>query len=578
MSEPKKRGRPRKSLDNAAEAAAVAEPQKSKKRGRPPKTQGAEPEEAPAEDQRPRKRMREARVEEPAEEASQQTTAAGKTKGNTSKKRAGKAEAGEPAETSTRRSTRDRRSADDNPWWSQKSGKGSTPAEQPQKEAQTANQPAKRSQKSPNDKADKPTKKTAAAKSPARKPDPEKAQSKVGPSKPAKPAAKSSAEGSGTRRSGRDRRSADDKPWWSSQAEGASREAQPDKPASGPTKKSKPGPKPKPGRPSLGEVAVSQVQNKVRKPPGDKEARRLSGTKSQEQKPDDAPEPKRRRRQSDKDDPAASEAPAASVSKHRHLASRTRQIPRSTIAAKWTALDDGAIAAIDSIVTDASRPVLFRLRDRDQRHQQAQTILRTFAKRLHTKLVKGMPFPPPSTGTATGRGAAAAAASGYEAELDFERTVDAIQSLEKTLDPLLHSVALLTAEKEREEAALEREYRLLKTLETNARAEARGWRERGKRDHALAPGLRPADEAADTGEERLELADKKTTTGGVFEGLEDEELVALSRQVGNHMESMKGNLQQIDGVLPAIVKTRAALQGVLHRYLDPIQYDQAVLG
>jgi len=60
--------------------------------------------------------------------------------------------------------------------------------------------------------------------------------------------------------------------------------------------------------------------------------------------------------------------------------------------------------------------------------------------------------------------------------------------------------------------------------------------------------------------------------------LEGEELVTISKQIGSHMESMKGNLQQIDGVLPAIVKTRAALQGVLHRYLDPAQYDQAVLG
>ena len=44
------------------------------------------------------------------------------------------------------------------------------------------------------------------------------------------------------------------------------------------------------------------------------------------------------------------------------------------------------------------------------------------------------------------------------------------------------------------------------------------------------------------------------------------------------MESMRSNLQQIDGVLPAIAKSRAALQGVLHQYLDPAQYDQAVLG
>lgn len=54
--------------------------------------------------------------------------------------------------------------------------------------------------------------------------------------------------------------------------------------------------------------------------------------------------------------------------------------------------------------------------------------------------------------------------------------------------------------------------------------------------------------------------------------------MAISQQIGNHMESLRSNLQQIDGVLPAIVKSRAALQGVLHQHLDPAQYEQAVLG
>ncbi|KAK0639362.1 CENP-Q, a CENPA-CAD centromere complex subunit-domain-containing protein [Cercophora newfieldiana] len=572
MSEPKKRGRPRKSVDSAPKSPAIEETTKPRKRGRPAKSQDAEPEEAPAEEQRPRKRIRGGKAEQALEKPEQQAKVVGKAKGNTSGKRAEKNTAGELAETSARRSGRDRRSADDSPWWAQKSAQDSAPAEQPQIEAQAANQHVKRTQKSPREKVDKVTKKPSTAKPPPKKAPPTEPQ----PTKSGKPSAPLPAEGSGVRRSTRDRHSADGKPWWSSQAEGeASNDPQPEKAASGRPKKSDP------DRPALGETAVSQAQNKTRQPPGGKGGRRMSGAERQgPQKSDNAgSEPKQRHRKSDKDEPAASEPPAAPVPKYCHLASRTRQIPRSAIAAKWDALDDGTIAAIDSIVTDATRPILFRLRDRDQRYQQAQTILRTFAKRLHTKLVKGMPFPPPSTGTATGRGAGNAAASGHEAELDFERTVDAIQALEKTLDPLLHSVALLTAEKEREEAALEREYRVLKTLETNARAEARSWRERGKRDHVLAPELRPVDDVAGGGEERLELVDTKTPIGGgVFEGLEGEELLGLSKQIGSHMESMKGNLQQIDGVLPAIVKTRAALQGVLHRYLDPLQYDQAVLG
>jgi len=541
MSELKKRGRPRKSADAATEPPAVAETSKPKKRAREAKGQDAESEAANAEDQRPRKRIKDATVEKVAEQAGQ-PAGSRKTKANTSKKAAETNTVGETAETSARRSKRDRRSADGNPWWSSKSGETPTIAERSEQQTQLANQPARRSQNPAGDKVEKVAKKSNPAKPPPQTSPQGKAQPEPGPSRPSKPQAPASAEGPGVRRSARDRRSADDNPWWSAQAaEGGPQDAQAEKTTNVPPKRSSR------GRPSLGEVPVSQAQNKTskergqaKKPSKPKPAERASQSKERlpgkgtrrssgietgadpktqrKRTSGGAPEPKGRGRQNEENEASPPEKTAAPATKYRHLASRTRQIPRSIISAKWTALDDGAIAAIDSIITDASRPVLFRLRDRDQRHQQAQTILRTFAKRLQTKLLKGMPFPPPSTATATGRGAAGAAASGHEMELDFERTVDATQSLEKTLDPLLHSVALLTAEKEREEAALEKEYRLLKSLETNARAEARGWRERGKREHALAPEPRAANDSAEGGEERLEVVNtKRPTESGVFE-------------------------------------------------------------
>lgn len=52
----------------------------------------------------------------------------------------------------------------------------------------------------------------------------------------------------------------------------------------------------------------------------------------------------------------------------------------------------------------------------------------------------------------------------------------------------------------------------------------------------------------------------------------------LSRQIGSHMESLKGNLQQIGGVIPAITKSKAALQQVLLKHLDQEQYDGVLLG
>ena len=44
------------------------------------------------------------------------------------------------------------------------------------------------------------------------------------------------------------------------------------------------------------------------------------------------------------------------------------------------------------------------------------------------------------------------------------------------------------------------------------------------------------------------------------------------------MDSLKGNLQQIDGVLPAMIQSKAALQHVLHERLEPQMYERILLG
>jgi hypothetical protein len=53
---------------------------------------------------------------------------------------------------------------------------------------------------------------------------------------------------------------------------------------------------------------------------------------------------------------------------------------------------------------------------------------------------------------------------------------------------------------------------------------------------------------------------------------------ALSRQISSHMESMKGNLAQVHGVLPALAEGKATLQSVLQRQLDHTQYEKVLLG
>lgn len=197
----------------------------------------------------------------------------------------------------------------------------------------------------------------------------------------------------------------------------------------------------------------------------------------------------------------------------RYLKETTRNIQRSTISDKWTPLDPPSIDAVSNFLADAQRPVLSRLQNTNQRREYASSALGIVIRRLRSRLVKGVPFPAPTAGASTRANAAS-----YENDFDFERIVDAIQTLENTLNPLLHSVSLLQKEITKEEAALARDYESLHRLQTNAKAEAKEWREKTRREHVLAPGLKRKGEHEDESQDQLELvpAVEDGASGGLF--------------------------------------------------------------
>ncbi|KAK8094051.1 hypothetical protein PG997_000736 [Apiospora hydei] len=264
-----------------------------------------------------------------------------------------------------------------------------------------------------------------------------------------------------------------------------------------------------------------------------------------------------------------SQSPDPAEAPFRQLTTRTRRVPRDIIDKKWTPLDATSISSITDLLNSASRPVLLRLNNQ-QRHAQATAALNIVRQKLRSKLSRGMPFPPPST---SGR---------REDELQFERTVDGIQSLEAQLDPLLHGVALLKQEKERAERELDRDYRTLNSLSANARSENRERRERLRKMHVLVP--EPSRREKERDSKAAALGDlvprgPGEEGGKAFVGLEDnDELKGLAHQIGNHMESMRSNLQQVEGVAPAIAESRAALKTVLMPNLDPAAYEKVLLG
>ncbi|ORY60110.1 CENP-Q, a CENPA-CAD centromere complex subunit-domain-containing protein [Pseudomassariella vexata] len=250
---------------------------------------------------------------------------------------------------------------------------------------------------------------------------------------------------------------------------------------------------------------------------------------------------------------------------YRHLRTRTRQIPRHHITNKWTALDAPSISSVTTLLQSASRPVLLRLNNL-QRHAQATAALNAISNRLCSKLARGLPFPPATT------------ASKREDELEFERTVAEIETLEAQLDPLLHSVDLLKKEKERAERELEREYRVLGELSANARAQGKKRKEELRRIHALVPELRRDGASSNDGSGLGEIKPAEKYAAKTFTDLEDDDLKGLGEQIASHMESMKGNLQHIDGVVPAIADSAAALRMALLPHLDQDQFDQVLFG
>lgn len=357
---------------------------------------------------------------------------------------------------------------------------------------------------------------------------------------------------------------------------------------------SNPQPKKKRGRPSLNNqpsadaVAEPESQNQPKKRgrpaslgengTSTKEKRKKPRDQPSQEQEDSAQEERRGRgkpRHSNKSPPATtkhrqssgtqtrSSSPDSDGSppRYRHLTTRTRRVPLNVVESKWTPLEAPAISSVTTLLQSASRPVLLRLNNA-QKHTQAQAALNAVANRLRSKISRGLPFPPATTSTRR------------EEEFEFERTISGIQSLESQLDPLLHSVELLRREKERAQKDLDREYKLLGRLGSNARAEARERRERVRKMHVLVPE-KPAEAKGDS---VGEVVPAEEGSGRVFFDLQDEELVGLAGQIANHMESMRGNLQQMDGIVPAIAKSQGLLRAALQSRLDPEQLENVILG
>jgi hypothetical protein len=335
---------------------------------------------------------------------------------------------------------------------------------------------------------------------------------------------------------------------------------------------SKPGRK-KRGRSSLGSTAESAEESRPRrqrknKEPVDQQEKTESAREEQSLAEGDQPKSDKitskrgkRRRTSQEDNESRASSPEPPP--YRFMTARTRKISRQAIQENWSPLDTISVDSVMDLLHTASRPVLLRINNLTK-HAQAAAALNTISNRLRSKLTRGLPFPSATT------------SQKREDEFEYERTVDGIQSLESQLDPLLHSVSLLEKEKERAEKELDKEYKLLNSISANARSESRARRDQLRKVHALVPDFKHDDNTHEV--RMLELQAPVAGRGNVFMNPEDEELQGLAEQLGNHMESMRSNLSQIEGILPAIADSRATLRLALLPHLDEKAFEQVLLG
>ncbi|ODA82076.1 hypothetical protein RJ55_00581 [Drechmeria coniospora] len=328
----------------------------------------------------------------------------------------------------------------------------------------------------------------------------------------------------------------------------------------------------------------SRAQNKDSEATSAGQRRKRGEEGQDEDEGESSKRPRRRRRQHDESPPSPSPPPMP----YPHVVPHTRRVRQATISAKWSPLSGPSLAAISALLHLAHRPILQRLSTTHQREAHASAALGLIANRIASKVDRGLPFPPasmpaPLLPAIRGRPQQQkqqrqATDGGRESELDFEAVLNAKAHLERQLEPTSHAVEVLRQEKDRIEKELERDYETLRALETGARAQVREKRRSLKKAHALAPEEEPEPKPGE--EDAIFTFDKaiSAAAGHVFTDLDDDDdLFPLALQLSGHVDSMRSNLGQAEGILPKLDRSRAALQAVLLHHLDRAQYESVVL-
>ncbi|QDS73643.1 hypothetical protein FKW77_002328 [Venturia effusa] len=221
-----------------------------------------------------------------------------------------------------------------------------------------------------------------------------------------------------------------------------------------------------------------------------------------------------------------------------YLKPTTRKILQEVIQSDWKKLPEPAQRQVQMILLTAKRTALNSIEPK--RRKEVEYVLDVMHRKLEKRLPRS-PFPPFSK------------AGHFNLEEQIERS----RILMAEHIPATDSVKLLEEEIEREERRIQDKRDQLAELEKNAKLALQQQKKRSKATHPLlheiAASARHADSADNIG-----LA-KDRNKHHVFDEV-DKDLAPLLSQLRSHLESIRANGNQLEGVEGAIADAQAALR------------------
>lgn len=219
------------------------------------------------------------------------------------------------------------------------------------------------------------------------------------------------------------------------------------------------------------------------------------------------------------------------------------------------------------------------------RREEAEGVLNRVVRRLEER-VPDMPFPKGGKGMVAGSGTGKSTKTEAGGGWEVGRVAEENNILEHRLTTALHAVELLKAEITGEEERLEADRKRLARLTASVRADEKRARKEittvsalcrccpyrsclliSKQVHPLLKDQPDVTQLEDSAERLALVAQPKEADEILLDGLHDDpDLAPVLEQLRHHLETMRANTAQVQGVSEAVDSTRAKLGKALFEH------------